>query len=83
MTVHSLDRKKGIISSLNPHFPFSVRMQDPSGDAFEQAQKMLTFYELDLGLNHVVRKSTKPIDNGANLLVAVPGSQDGPGKVDS
>lgn len=40
---------------------------------------MLTLYELDLGLNHVVRKSSEPVDNGANLLVAVPGAGDGPG----
>jgi splicing factor 3B subunit 3 len=33
----------------------------------------LTFYELDLGLNHVVRKWTEPVDNGANLLLMVPG----------
>lgn len=27
--------------------------QDPTGDAFKNAEKMLTYYELDLGLNHV------------------------------
>ena len=36
---------------------------------------MLTFYELDLGLNHVVRKWSKPTDPRANLLVQVPGGQ--------
>lgn len=36
---------------------------------------MLAFYELDLGLNHVVRKETIPTDNRANLLVQVPGGQ--------
>ena len=30
--------------------------QDPTGEAIAEAPKMLTFYELDLGLNHVVRK---------------------------
>ncbi len=29
--------------------------QDPTGEAASVAQKHLTFYELDLGLNHVVR----------------------------
>lgn len=38
-------------------------------------------YELDLGLNHVVRKWSEPVDNGANLLVPVPGGGDGPGGV--
>lgn len=37
--------------------------------------KMLTFYELDLGLNHVVRKWSEPTDPRANLLVQVPGGQ--------
>ncbi len=56
-------------------------MQDPSGEAASQAQKHLTYYELDLGLNHVLRKWSEPIDNGGNLLVAVPGGGDGPGGV--
>lgn len=36
---------------------------------------MLTYYELDLGLNHVVRKWSEPTDSRANLLVQVPGGQ--------
>ena len=36
---------------------------------------MLTFYELDLGLNHVVRKWSEPTDPRANLLVQIPGGQ--------
>lgn len=55
--------------------------QDPTGEAAAQAQKHLTYYELDLGLNHVVRKWSEPVDNGSNLLIAVPGGGDGPGGV--
>ncbi|PSC75527.1 splicing factor 3B subunit 3-like [Micractinium conductrix] len=55
--------------------------QDPTGEAASEAQKHLTLYELDLGLNHVVRKSSEPIDNGANMLIPVPGAGDGPGGV--
>jgi splicing factor 3B subunit 3 len=55
--------------------------QDSTGEAAAEAQKHLTFYELDLGLNHVARKSSEPIDNGANHLIAVPGGGDGPGGV--
>ena len=55
--------------------------QDPSGEAAAQAQKHLTLYELDLGLNHVVRKYSEPVDNGANLLLPVPGGGEGPGGV--
>ncbi|GAA6062045.1 hypothetical protein JCM10212_005030 [Sporobolomyces blumeae] len=49
--------------------------QDPTGAAFDSAEKMLTYYELDLGLNHVVRKWSEPTDPRANLLVQVPGGQ--------
>eukprot|EP00249_Psilotum_nudum_P023101 c28748_g1_i1 orf=75-3716(+) len=57
---------------------YSEADQDSTGQAANEAQKHLTFYELDLGLNHVVRKWSEPIDNGANLLVTVPGGGDGP-----
>ncbi|CAL1706734.1 unnamed protein product [Somion occarium] len=49
--------------------------QDPTGEAFNNAEKLLTYYELDLGLNHVVRKWSEPTDPRANLLVQVPGGQ--------
>ncbi|KZT06669.1 uncharacterized protein LAESUDRAFT_700021 [Laetiporus sulphureus 93-53] len=49
--------------------------QDPTGTSFNNAQKMLTYYELDLSLNHVVRKWSEPTDPRANLLVQVPGGQ--------
>ncbi|KAA1471787.1 hypothetical protein DENSPDRAFT_837869 [Dentipellis sp. KUC8613] len=49
--------------------------QDPTGEAFNNADKLLTYYELDLGLNHVVRKWSEPTDPRANLLVQVPGGQ--------
>jgi splicing factor 3B subunit 3 len=51
---------------------------DPSAD---MPQKMLTFYEMDLGLNHVTRKFAEPVDMSAHLLIAVPGGQDGPSGV--
>eukprot|EP00854_Cymbomonas_tetramitiformis_P004112 gene4112-5087_t len=55
--------------------------QDSTGEAAAEAQKHLTFYELDLGLNHVVRKYSEPVDNGANMLLTVPGGADGPSGV--
>ncbi|KAF9237558.1 CPSF A subunit region-domain-containing protein [Melanogaster broomeanus] len=54
---------------------YSESDQDPTGEAFNKAEKMLTYYELDLGLNHVVRKWSEPTDPRANLLVQVPGGQ--------
>ncbi|KAF8331909.1 CPSF A subunit region-domain-containing protein [Cantharellus anzutake] len=54
---------------------YSESDRDPTGEAFNNTDKMLTFYELDLGLNHVVRKWSEPTDPRANLLVQVPGGQ--------
>lgn len=48
---------------------YSDADQDHTGVAAASAQKHLTFYELDLGLNHVVRKWSEPIDKGANKLL--------------
>jgi splicing factor 3B subunit 3 len=45
------------------------------------AEKNLTFYEMDLGLNHVVRKNTTKVDPTANYIITVPGGKDGPGGV--
>ncbi|KDD76218.1 hypothetical protein H632_c310p0, partial [Helicosporidium sp. ATCC 50920] len=59
--------------------------EDASGAAAAEAHKVLTFYELDLGLNHVVRLADEggagPLDAGASKLVPVPGAGDGPGGV--
>lgn len=60
---------------------YSEADQDPTGQSANEAQKHLTFYELDLGLNHVSRKWSEQVDNGANMLVTVPGGGDGPSGV--
>ncbi|KAI8338787.1 CPSF A subunit region-domain-containing protein [Choanephora cucurbitarum] len=54
---------------------------DPTGEAANEAEKTLTYYELDLGLNHVVRKWSEAVDRKANLLIPVPGGNDGPSGV--
>ena len=43
--------------------------------------KYLTYYELDLGLNHVTRKWAEEIDPTSNSLISVPGGDEGPGGV--
>ncbi|KAJ3149884.1 Splicing factor 3B subunit 3 [Geranomyces michiganensis] len=60
---------------------YSDADQDPTGEAFQNAEKILTYYELDLGLNHVVRKWSDTIDPRANKLIAIPGGTDGPSGV--
>lgn len=55
--------------------------QDPTGQAYDEIEKQLVYYELDLGLNHVVRKWSDPVDRTANILFQVPGGTDGPSGV--
>ena len=55
--------------------------QDPSGQAMEDVEKLLVFYELDLGLNHVVRQWAETVARGATKLFQVPGGSDGPSGV--
>ncbi|KAJ2055539.1 pre-mRNA-splicing factor rse1 [Coemansia sp. S146] len=43
--------------------------------------KQLVYYELDLGLNHVVRKWSTMVGDTAHKLVALPGGNDGPSGV--
>ncbi|KAL3318033.1 Splicing factor 3B subunit 3 [Cichlidogyrus casuarinus] len=52
--------------------------QDSTGEAAHGAHQVLTYYELDLGLNHVVRKYLEPLEEHANFLITVPGGTDGP-----
>ncbi|MES1907173.1 MAG: hypothetical protein MHM6MM_000340 [Cercozoa sp. M6MM] len=59
---------------------------DPCTQVDALASKMLTFYELDLSLNTVVRRYAEEVDATANLVVAVPGGavgggENGPGGV--
>lgn len=54
---------------------------DPTGEAAQTTQQTLTFYELDLGLNHVVRKYSEPLEEHGNFLISVPGGSDGPSGV--
>lgn len=54
---------------------------DSTGEAYANFEKHLVYYELDLGLNHVIRKWEETVDKTANLLIQVPGGQDGPSGV--
>lgn len=60
---------------------YSESDQDPTGQAFEEVEKLLVYYELDLGLNHVVRKWADPVDRTSSMLFQVPGGADGPSGV--
>src|SRR5579862_2855032 len=60
---------------------YSDSDQDPTGEAYLEIEKSLVYYELDLGLNHVVRKWSDPVDRTATMLFQVPGGADGPSGV--
>ncbi|KAK3692733.1 Pre-mRNA-splicing factor rse-1 [Podospora appendiculata] len=60
---------------------YSEADQDPSGQAREEAETQLVYYELDLGLNHVVRKWADTVDPTSSMLFQVPGDNDGPSGV--
>jgi splicing factor 3B subunit 3 len=44
-------------------------------------QKNLVLYELDLGLNHVIRNYCEEVDSSAHLLLPIPADPEGPGGV--
>ncbi|CCC10625.1 hypothetical protein SMACR_08834 [Sordaria macrospora] len=60
---------------------YSDADQDPTGQAREEVETQLVYYELDLGLNHVVRKWSDTVDRTSSLLFQVPGGNDGPSGV--
>lgn len=45
----------------------------------EDNSKMINFYELDLGLNHVVKKKTIKVDSKTSHLISLPSGEIGPG----
>lgn len=60
----------------NPVFVAIERPYEPA-----DASKLLVYYELELGLNHVVRKHSSKIPDDSYVLLSVPGGTDGPGGV--
>ncbi|PIA19760.1 hypothetical protein COEREDRAFT_30940, partial [Coemansia reversa NRRL 1564] len=59
--------------------PVFAVLESAYGEASEV--KELVYYELDLGLNHVVRRWSTAVDNSAHRLIALPGGGDGPSGV--
>ena len=51
-------------------FIFQEADSDPTGEAADKTQQLLTYYELDLGLNHVVRKFSEQLEEHANFLIS-------------
>jgi splicing factor 3B subunit 3 len=67
----------------NPQFAcIECHYGDPedkmSAAATGYGPKVLTFYEMDLGVNHVKRQYCTPVEDTAHMLIQVPGGNDGP-----
>lgn len=60
---------------------YSNAEADPTGEAYHELKKELVYYELDLGLNHIVRKWSEPVDRTAHALFRVPGGPNAPSGV--
>ncbi|KAG0137768.1 CPSF A subunit region-domain-containing protein [Tuber indicum] len=57
--------------------PVFAALEDATGVAYENIEKMRVNYELDIGLNHLVRMGPDTVDRSANILFQVPGGADG------
>ncbi|KEZ42612.1 Pre-mRNA-splicing factor rse-1 [Scedosporium apiospermum] len=84
--VHVLSMTALDVGYANPVFAaletdYTEADQDPTGQAVDEIEPHLVYYELDLGLNHVVRKWSEPVDRTAAMLFQVPGGNDGPSGV--
>lgn len=55
--------------------------QDSSDFSYGVREKLLVYYRVDLGLNHVVREWADAVDYSANRLFPVPGGRVGPSGV--
>ncbi|KAJ6162683.1 hypothetical protein N7497_002662 [Penicillium chrysogenum] len=64
----------------NPVFA-ALEVDYSEADQDPHRSSVLVYYELDLGLNHVVRKWSDPVDRTASMLFQVPGGDDGPSGV--
>lgn len=75
LLIKTVSQRISFAPSFNPFFqtPWCVLFQeadnDPTGEAAANTQQTLTFYELDLGLNHVVRKYSEPLEEHGNFLI--------------
>ncbi|SCV67047.1 BQ2448_5693 [Microbotryum intermedium] len=64
-----------VAEKVRPYHVPAIRGPTADTDHLSNSLQMLTYYELDLGLNHVVRKWSEATDPRANMLVQVPGGQ--------
>ncbi|KAH8583415.1 splicing factor 3b [Cryptosporidium sp. chipmunk genotype I] len=65
----------------NPMFATIEQSYSTESEELQQTKKHLIFWEVDLGLNYVSRKSSQVITESSHTLISVPGGNDGPSGV--
>ncbi|KAH3674703.1 hypothetical protein WICMUC_003119 [Wickerhamomyces mucosus] len=66
----------------NPEFAaIEIDYSDYEFNEITEYERYLTYYELDLGLNNILKKHSELIPSTSNLLLPVPGGNDGPSGV--
>ncbi|KAF8819386.1 putative splicing factor 3b, subunit 3, partial [Cardiosporidium cionae] len=63
------------LSSVDTGFenPMFASLEQNYETSDENAEKGVSFWEMDLGLNHVIKKATVPVDITAHCLIPIPG----------
>ncbi|SBT81027.1 splicing factor 3B subunit 3, putative [Plasmodium malariae] len=67
-----------MFASIEQNYEHLDKQLSSSPNDLEYPKKGLCFWEMDLGLNHVIKKFTLPIHISAHLLIPIPGGQQGP-----
>jgi splicing factor 3B subunit 3 len=60
---------------------YSEAETDWTREMYDKREKQLIYYTVDMGLNHVVKSWSDAVDYSANMIIGVPGGQDGPSGV--
>ncbi|XP_055389002.1 splicing factor 3B subunit 3-like [Condylostylus longicornis] len=62
-----------VFASIEQNYEAADKPSKATDGEFERPPKGVSFWEMDLGLNHVIKKCTLPCDDSAHLLIPVPG----------
>lgn len=52
-------------------YDYTAADEDPTGEAYSKTPKNLVYYELDLGINNIVKKWVTPVDKSSNMLITL------------
>lgn len=61
-------------------YDYTACDEDPTGEAYKKAEKQIVYYELDLGLNNVVKKWATTVDRTSNMIITLLVPREGEGE---